>query len=139
MTGIDTSTSTSRSNYKIKIGSLDLLPAGNHKFDGYVFDLHLRDEDISDTTEIDTEIATYSCHSNCNNNCHGPTPFDCNDFIQITHPWFDYTVTGEKTFDRTTGLFSKRSDSDYGGDTNRDSTWIGWIFESEISSIGAGD
>ena len=109
---------------KIELGKIDM---NNAKFEGYVYDLYITDSLINTTTKLDDRKSTYGCHPNCGQ-CHGPTNFDCNEFIQLTHPWHTYSISPDLTFNGDEGHFTKRSD--YG----LDSTWVGWIQENNISS-----
>ena len=97
---------------------------------GLTFDTFLETSPIVSASELDTAKSGYSCHSYCTSgSCHGPTNFDCDEFIQVTSPFSSHIVLDFEEFSSDDPPLDR---NDYGPD----STWVGWIKEYTLSASG---
>ena len=102
--------------------------SGNENMSVQVFDVFAETAPIDNESKLEAKKSSYSCHSYCSSEtCHGPSNYDCDEFIQVTDPFYPHLVQNAESFDSDKSLFGLRDD--YG----LDSTWVGWIDEFSIN------
>ena len=105
------------------------LPSSTNMI-GLTYDSFLETSPIDSASKLDTLKSSYSCHSYCTSgSCHGPSNFDCDEFIQVTNSFSSEYVPGFTKWDSDEPPFDR---NDYG----LDSTWVGWIKEISINNTG---